>query len=279
MCEAFRFHTSFNQTVTGTGRLSSSDPNLQNIPIRTEDGRRIRSAFIAPPGRCFIVADYSQVELRILAHMSGDENLIEAFKKGEDIHAKTAREILGIPEGEPLKPEERRMGKTINFGIIYGMSGFRLSRELGIPVSVANEYIDSYFRRYPKVREYFDKVAESARRDGYVTTLFGRRRNISDIDTTGRDRDFVMRAAINAPIQGTAADIIKLAMVKIDRDIRSLPADMVLQVHDELVLECDLEAREEVAKIVEEDMVSVVDLALPLVVDVHWGKNWNEAHG
>ncbi|MCB0309677.1 MAG: DNA polymerase I, partial [Bdellovibrionales bacterium] len=210
-----RLHSKFNQTVTGTGRLSSSDPNLQNIPIQTEAGRRVRAAFIAPSGMSLLSADYSQIELRILAHMSGDDNLITAFREGLDIHAATAREILGLSDQQELTSEMRRYGKLINFGVIYGMSGFRLARELGIPVNEGNRYIEHYFERFNGVRRFFDELESQAMRDGYVTTLLGRKRYMAGLDSRGRDAGFLMRAAINAPIQGTAADLVKLAMIKL----------------------------------------------------------------
>lgn len=272
-----RLHTKLNQTIAGTGRLSSSEPNLQNIPIQTAEGKRIRSAFVARPGRVLISADYSQIELRLLAAMSGDERMIELFQRGVDIHSETAREILEIDE---VSPDQRRIAKTINFGIIYGMGGFRLGRELGIPVAVANRYIESYFARYPKVKQYFAALEEQALSRGFVTTLFGRRRVIAEIDSSGRDHGFLVRAAINAPIQGSAADIIKLAMVRLDARIsrEKLPVDMLLQIHDELLFETDESNSEAAAGIVREEMEGVVDLALPLKVDIGWGPDWQAAH-
>lgn len=275
-----RLHSKFNQTVTGTGRLSSSDPNLQNIPIQTEEGRRIRTAFIAPAGTKLISADYSQIELRLLAHMSGDETMISAFENNVDIHANTAREILGLSATDEVSKEDRRVGKTINFGIVYGMSGFRLGRELGIPVGMAAEYIESYFAKFASVKEFFATLEEQAERDGFVTTLFGRKRIIASIDSSGRDRGFLRRVAINAPLQGTAADIIKLAMVSLNRRIQTekLPLKMILQIHDELVLECDESFLEEGQSIVREEMAGVYELCVPLRVDVASGANWDEAH-
>jgi len=273
-----RLHSRFNQTVTGTGRLSSSDPNLQNIPIRTEEGSRIRSAFIAEKGNVLLVADYSQIELRLLAHLSGDRNLIQTFIENVDIHTRTAREILGLGPLFDISTDQRRIGKTINFGIIYGMGPYRLSRELGIPMSVAKAYIENYFGNYPKVREYFDSVERDAREKGFVTTLFGRQRNIADIDATGRDKEFVIRAAINAPLQGTAADIIKLAMIKIDNYIKAKPIKMILQVHDELVFECQEDFKSEAIELIQKEMEGVVSLAVPLKVGIGVGLNWNDAH-
>ncbi len=235
-----RLHSKFNQTVTGTGRLSSSDPNLQNIPIQSEMGRKIRAAFIPEDGNVLISADYSQIELRVLAHLSGDDNLIAAFKEDIDIHAKTARELLGLQADAEVTHEQRRIGKTVNFGVIYGMSAFRLARDLNLPVAVARQYIEEYFAYYRGVSEFFKEVEARAERDGFVTTLFGRRRVISNIDISGRDKGFLRRVAINAPIQGTAADIIKLAMIKIDEAVEDevLPLTMILQIHDELLFEC-----------------------------------------
>ena len=278
-----RLHTRLNQAVTGTGRLSSSEPNLQNIPVQTAEGRRIRETFIADRSRdaVLISADYSQIELRVLAHLSNDAVLIDAFKHGIDIHAKTAREILGLPTDAEITTEQRRMGKTINFGVVYGMSGFRLGRELGIPVSVANGYIENYFARYSGVRDFFDKLSKEADELGFVKTLFGRKRIIAQIDAGGRDQGFVRRAALNAPIQGTAADIMKLAMMAVDRALveKKLPAKMLLQIHDELLIEADRSAQSEVAQCVKAAMEGVALLAVPLEVDVGAGKNWQEAHG
>jgi len=273
-----RLHSRFNQTITATGRLSSSDPNLQNIPIRTVEGARIRTAFIPEKGNILITADYSQIELRLLAHLSGDSNMIQTFKEDIDIHARTAREILGLPPLFEVSSDQRRIGKTINFGIVYGMGPFRLGKELGIPMGMAKDYIENYFNNFPKVREYFDKLGNDAREKGFVTTLFGRKRNISDIDTSGRDKDFVIRAAINAPIQGTAADIIKLAMIKIDHKIREMPVTMILQVHDELVFECAENFKDEAASLIRKEMEEVMELSVPLKVDLGMGYNWNETH-
>lgn len=275
-----RLHTRFNQTITGTGRLSSSDPNLQNIPIQTEEGRKIRTAFIADPGARLLSADYSQIELRVLAHMSKDGNLISAFKQGIDIHAKTAREIMGLPLNEEIPAELRRIGKTINFGVIYGMGAFRLARELGIPVGVAQSYIENYFERYPGVKEFFARLERDVTSKGYVSTLYGRKRFVSDIDTSDRDQGFVMRAALNAPIQGTAADLMKIAMLKVDQRIRQekIKLSMLLQIHDELVFECGNSECEQAARLIKDEMESVADFEVPLVVEVGIGNNWQEAH-
>ncbi len=276
-----RLHSKFNQTVAGTGRLSSSDPNLQNIPIQTAEGRRIRGAFVADEGKILISADYSQIELRLLAHMSGDENLINAFRNGVDIHSKTAREIAGLPEGAEITADQRRAGKTINFGVIYGMSGFRLGKELGIPVSTANAYIENYFARYPGVKRFFAAIEEDATKKGMVTTLFGRKRMLADLDLGGRDQGFMLRAAINAPLQGTAADIIKLAMIRIVKRLRKerLPVEMIMQIHDELVFECTQDLRKEASELIKIEMEGVQELAVPLQVEVGSGFSWQEAHG
>jgi len=275
-----RLHTRYNQTVTATGRLSSSQPNLQNIPIQTEQGRLIRKAFIAPEGKMLIAADYSQIELRLLAHLSGDEQLCQAFQDNTDIHEKTAREILNIPAHQQVDANQRRIGKTMNFGIIYGMSHYRLSRELEIPLFVAKQYIDDYFGNYPRVAEYFDSLEQQADQKGYVTTMFGRRRFVSQIDSSGRDGGFLKRAALNAPIQGSAADLIKLAMINLEGAIRSqgLPLEMIMQIHDELVFEVPEGDIEPMQQLVREFMEGVVELEVPLRVDLAVGKNWHEAH-
>jgi DNA polymerase-1 len=271
-----RVHTSFNQAVAATGRLSSSDPNLQNIPIRTELGREVRKAFVADKGNVLLSADYSQVELRILAHISGDPDLIETFQRGADIHRATASKMFSIPEHE-LTHDQRRAAKTINFGVLYGMSAFRLSNELNIPTNQAKDFIDAYFARYPKIQEYLDRTLEEARATGKVTTLFGRVRYIPEI----HNRSFTVRGnaermATNAPIQGTAADILKLAMIaleeKLDRD-----AQMLLTVHDEIVIEVPEAKAAEVAEFVKETMANIYPLAVPLAVDAHYGKSWYEA--
>lgn len=276
-----RLHARFNQTVTATGRLSSSDPNLQNIPIATDEGQKIRQAFIAEEGNVLISADYSQIELRILAHMSGDEKLIAAFTEDMDIHAKTAREIMNLSDEEEITSAMRRVGKTINFGVIYGMSGFRLGKELEIPVSVANLYIENYFNNYPRVKEFFAKLSDEAVRLGFVTTIFGRKRIITDIDSSERDKGFAIRAAINAPMQGTAADLIKLAMIEINRRIvaKNMPLKMIMQIHDELVFECAASYAEQAQNEIIQSMEGVIQLLVPLKVDCTVGKTWQEAHG
>ncbi|HEX6176915.1 MAG TPA: DNA polymerase I [Thermoanaerobaculia bacterium] len=274
-----RVHTSFNQAVAATGRLSSSDPNLQNIPIRTELGRTIRRAFVADDGSVLLSADYSQVELRVLAHMTRDESLIETFRRGADIHRATASKMFNIPEND-LTAEQRRAAKTINFGVLYGMSAFRLSNELGISTSQAKDWIDAYFARYPTIQEYLERTLDEARSTGKVTTLFGRIRYIPEI----HNRSFTVRGnaermAINAPIQGTAADLLKLAMIALEKrlELTRSGARMLLTVHDEIVIESPEPRAEEVAAIVKETMETIFPLAVPLAVDTHWGKSWYEA--
>ena len=275
-----RIHTSFNQTVTATGRLSSSDPNLQNIPVRTEEGRMIRALFEPGEGYdCLLSADYSQIELRLLAHMSGDENFIDAFKRGQDIHARTAAEVFGIPLDE-VTPELRRHAKAVNFGIVYGISDFGLARNLHISRKEAGDYISRYFERYPGVRAFMDKVVAEAHETGYVTTMFGRRRELPAIKSRNfNQRMLAERMAMNTPIQGTAADVIKLAMIAAYRKLREagVKSRILLQVHDELVLEVKESELETVQAILHEAMEHVVSLSVPLSIDVHWGRNWAEA--
>jgi DNA polymerase-1 len=272
-----RVHTSFNQTVTQTGRLSSSDPNLQNIPIKTEEGKRIRRAFIASGReRILLSADYSQIELRILAHLSGDRHLIKAFKEGLDIHTFTAHLVFGVAEKD-VTPEMRNMAKTVNFGIIYGMSPYGLSQSLGIEVDKAKEFIDSYFERYPDVKAYLEGLIEEAREKGYATTLLGRRRYIPEINSHDmRLRQFAERTAINTPIQGTAADIIKVAMVAIHEKLAKAKLDsmMILQVHDELVFDIPKKAKQEVAGIVKDGMEKIIKLKVPIESHIEVGENW-----
>jgi len=274
-----RVHTSFNQAVAATGRLSSSDPNLQNIPIRTEQGREIRKAFIADPGQILISADYSQVELRILAHISQDESLIETFRRGADIHRATAAKMFGVSE-EELTHDQRRAAKTINFGVLYGMSAFRLSNELSISGAQAKEWIEAYFSRYPKIQEYLDKTLDEARATGKVTTLFGRVRYIPEIHNKSFTvRGNAERMATNAPIQGTAADILKLAMIALENRLNreGAGARMLLTVHDEIVIEAPEASAADVAGIVKETMENIHPLAVPLAVDARWGRSWYDA--
>lgn len=274
-------HTSYNQAVTATGRLSSANPNLQNIPVREQIGRPIREAFVPSDDEHLLLsADYSQVELRIMAHLSGDESLREAFMHGEDIHAATAAKIFGKPIGE-VTSEERRRAKTANFGIIYGISAFGLSQRLDIPRSEAKALIDGYFASYPKVKEYMERVTEQARRDGYVTTLFGRRRYLNDINSRNVNaRGLAERNAINAPIQGGAADIMKIAMIEVARRFREegILSRIILQVHDEIVVDMLASERERVERIVREAMEGAASLTVPLIVDCGVGRNWLEAH-
>lgn len=275
-----RVHTSYHQAVAATGRLSSKDPNLQNIPIRTEEGRRVRKAFIAAPGYKLIAADYSQIELRIMAHLSKDDGLLKAFKDGLDIHSATASEVFGNPI-EQVKDFERRSAKAINFGLIYGMSAFGLARQLSIPRGDAQDYIDLYFERYPGVRAYMDSVREQAAGNGYVETIFGRRLYLPDITASNfQRRQGAERAAINAPMQGSAADIIKLAMIDVDGWLMEsgIDAKMIMQVHDELVLEVREDLVPKVMAIVDEKMSSAAELDVPLVVESGMGDNWEVAH-
>ena len=275
-----RVHTSYHQAVTATGRLSSSDPNLQNIPIRTEEGRRIRQAFIASPGKKIVAADYSQIELRIMAHFSQDPRLIEAFQTGDDIHRETASEVFGVSK-EGVSKEQRRSAKAINFGLIYGMSAFGLAKQLGVERHTAQTYIDTYFDRYPGVKTFMDRTRERARELGYVETLMGRRLHIPDIrSSNGQRRQYAERAAINAPMQGTAADLIKLAMIHVDAWIKETrsPVEMIMQVHDELVFEVDEQHIDAVKAAIIEQMTRVTELSVPLVVEAGVGNNWDEAH-
>ena len=276
-----RVHTSYHQAVAATGRLSSSDPNLQNIPVRTEEGRRIRQAFVAPPGKVLLAADYSQIELRIMAHLSADAGLLKAFSAGEDVHRATAAEVFGVAP-ETVSSEQRRSAKAINFGLIYGMSAFGLAKQLGIARGAAQEYIDVYFARYPGVHDYMDATREQAREQGYVETVFGRRLYLPDIKArNGQLRAAAERTAINAPMQGTAADIIKRAMIDMHNWLGSdtgLDISMIMQVHDELVFEVAESDLEAVREPVNERMRGAASLSVPLVVDIGVGANWDEAH-
>jgi DNA polymerase-1 len=273
-----RLHTNFHQALTATGRLSSTDPNLQNIPTRSEEGRRIRRAFVAPPGFYLLSADYSQIDLRILAHLSGDATLLDAFARGEDIHARTASELLGVAP-DRLDPESRRLAKVINFGIIYGMGPQRLAGELGISQNAASDYIKRYFERLPGVRDWFEKTLTEAREQGFVATMYGRRRYLPDLNgPQGGARAQAERIAINTPIQGGAADLIKLAMVRLDAVIcdRKLPARILLQVHDELLLEVATDGLAEVGATVRRAMEGSAELRVPLRVELKSGPNWAE---
>ncbi|MEM1273838.1 MAG: DNA polymerase I [Pseudomonadota bacterium] len=276
-----RVHTSYVQTGANTGRLASTDPNLQNIPIRTEEGRRIREAFVAEPGKVLVSLDYSQIELRILAHIAGIDALKQAFKDGQDIHATTASEMFGVPIAE-MTPEIRRQAKAINFGVIYGISGFGLARNLRIPRAEAQGFIDRYFERFPGIRAYMDQTKKFAQSNGYVETLFGRRIHTPEINAKGPRAGFAYRAAINAPIQGSAADIIRRAMIRMPEAIHSLPATMLLQVHDELLFEVDEGAVDNLIdaarSVMEAAAEPAVKIAVPLTVDAGQGANWAEAH-
>jgi DNA polymerase-1 len=274
-----RVHTSYHQAVAATGRLSSQDPNLQNIPIRTPEGRRIRQAFIALPGHVLLAADYSQIELRIMAHLSGDQGLLDAFASDRDIHQATAAEVLGVPL-DAVTPEQRRSAKAVNFGLIYGMSAFGLARQLGIPRGAAQEYIDLYFARYPGVKRYMEETRAQAKSQGYVETVFGRRLYLPDINARNKQfQQAAERAAINAPMQGTAADIIKRAMISVDLMCTAGGgARLIMQVHDELVLEVEQARIAEITAAVRECMMGAASLKVPLKVDSGTGANWDEAH-
>jgi len=275
-----RVHTSYNQAVTATGRLSSSNPNLQNIPVRTLEGKRIRQAFIAPPGWGLLSADYSQIELRVLAHLSGDETLLAAFAADEDIHTSTASTLFGVFP-QMVNETMRRQAKVINFGIIYGMSAFGLAKELGIPQKLAQSYIDEYFRKYGGVRRYLERTLDEARRVGYVQTLLNRRRYLPELGAENAAvRQFAERTAVNTPIQGSAADLIKMAMIRIAgrMEREGLKAEMIMQVHDELVFEAPGEERDRLMTLVREEMEGVAALKVPLKVDMGFGANWDEAH-
>jgi DNA polymerase-1 len=275
-----RVHTSYHQAVTATGRLSSSDPNLQNIPIRSEEGRRIRQAFIAAPGYQLLAADYSQIELRIMAHLSNDDSLKRAFQKGLDIHSATAAEVFGVPLDQ-VEPNQRRNAKAINFGLIYGMSAFGLAKQLDVDRYAAQQYIDLYFSRYPGVKDFMDRMRSEAHDHGYVETLLGRRLYLPEINSrNGQRRQYAERAAINAPMQGTAADIIKLAMIATDNWLRKTKIDarMIMQVHDELVFEIHKDCLDECRQQLPHLMSQAAELSVPLVVDTGVGDNWDQAH-
>ncbi len=273
-----RLHGKFNQAVTATGRISSSEPNLQNIPIRSELGRRIREAFVAPAGYKFLSADYSQIELRVLAHITQDPTLLESFNNDLDIHARTAAEVFGVPLDE-VTPNQRREAKVINFGIIYGMGPHKLSGELGIRQKVAKEYIENYLAKYPGVRDYMERICNEAAETGFVTTLMGRRRSIAGINSRNfNEREGAKRIAINTPMQGTAADIIKVAMIRIQQKLAGMQSRMLLQVHDELLFEVHESEIDQVKALVKSEMENAYQLDVPLIVDMGIGDNWAEAH-
>ncbi|MEM9524330.1 MAG: DNA polymerase, partial [Pseudomonadota bacterium] len=279
--ETGRVHTSYSIAGASTGRLASTDPNLQNIPIRTEEGRRIREAFVAEKGRTLVALDYSQIELRILAHIADIPALKRAFADGVDIHAMTASQIFNVPLHE-MTPEIRRRAKAINFGVIYGISGFGLARNLRIPRTEAQSFIDTYFERFPGIRAYMDDTVAFAKEHGYVQTLFGRKIHTPEIGAKGPTAGFARRAAINAPIQGTAADVIRRAMIRMPQAIDRLPSRMLLQVHDELVFEVEDAAVDETIDaaraVMENAAMPVMKLDVPLMVDAGRGANWAEAH-
>jgi DNA polymerase-1 len=274
-------HTTFNQTIAATGRLASLNPNLQNIPIRTERGRRIRKAFIASDDEHILLsADYSQIELRIMAEMSKDENMIEAFRKGEDIHQATAAKVYGLPLEEVSK-EMRSKAKMVNFGIIYSISAFGLAQRLGIPRSESAELIQNYFKQYPRIKEFMDETLRFAREHGYVKTILGRRRDLPDIESRNQTvRGVAEREAVNSPIQGSAADMIKVAMINIHREFRKrkLQSKMLLQVHDELVFDVLKSELDEVKAIVHDKMKTAIPMTVPIEADAGTGVNWLEAH-
>ena len=274
-----RVHSTFDQVATATGRISSSEPNLQNIPVRTEEGKEIREAFLPQPGWVLVDADYSQIELRLMAHFSGDAAMVNAFRDGEDIHAITASEIFDVPL-EWVTPELRGQAKAVNFGLIYGISGFGLSRNTGVSRREAGAFIEKYFSRYPGVKRFMDETASEGARNGYATTLMGRRRYLPELQSPKAPvREFGKRAAMNTPVQGTAADIIKLAMVRVDQALREnkMKSRLILQVHDELLLECPPEEVEKASGILKQCMEQVITLKVPLVAEVHTGQNWAEA--
>ena len=276
--ESGRVHTRFNQNVTATGRISSTEPNLQNIPVRTELGREIRKAFVASKGNLLVDADYSQIELRLLAHMSGDEGMIRAFCEGDDIHRRTASEVFGVPF-EAVTGMQRSAAKAVNFGIVYGISDFGLARNLGITRKEAARYIDLYLTRYPGIRRYMFESVEAGKRDGYVKTLMGRRRELPELQSSNYNtRSFGERVAMNMPIQGTAADIIKLAMVRVHQRLtrEGLRAKLILQIHDELIIDAPKDEAEHVAALLTECMQNVIQLSVPLRADVKIGRSWFE---
>ena len=275
-----RVHTNYAQAVAVTGRLSSTDPNLQNIPVRTAEGRRIREAFVAGPGNVIASADYSQIELRIMAHISEDAALIHAFESGADVHRATASEVFGVAPDQ-VSSEQRRYAKVINFGLIYGMSSFGLAKSLGIDNTAARNYIQRYFERYPGVREYMERTREQAREQGFVETVFGRRLQLPDIRSpNGPRRAGAERAAINAPMQGTAADLIKMSMVQVQRalDEQQRATRMIMQVHDELVFEVPEAEIDWVRSEVPRIMAGVAQLRVPLLAEIGFGPNWEQAH-
>ena len=276
-----RIHSTFNQTEARTGRISSSEPNLQNIPVRTKEGKRLRKYFIAPPGKVLCDADYSQIELRVLASIANDENMINAFSGGTDIHTATAAQVFGLPE-EMITPELRSRAKAVNFGIVYGIGAFSLSKDIGVTRAEADRYIKNYLASYPSVAAYMENTIEQAKKTGYVTTYYGRRRYLPELsNSNGNLRAFGERVARNAPIQGTAADIIKIAMIRVYERLKAEQPDarLILQVHDELIVECNEENAEKVCDLLEYEMENAAKLAVKLTAEAHYGKNWLEAKG
>lgn len=274
-----RIHTRFQMTVAATGRLSSTDPNLQNIPVRKEVGGELRRMFVAGEGSVLVDADYSQIELRLLAHFAGDAAMLSTFRNGGDIHAATASQVFGVPP-EDVTPLMRFRAKAVNFGIVYGISAFSLSRDIGVTVAEAKAYIDSYFTRYSGVRAYMTDIVAQAKRDGFVTTLFGRRRYLPELKSANFNvRSFGERAARNTPMQGTAADIIKLAMVRVHSRLKKegLKSRLILQVHDELIAECPEGEAEAVMTLLKQEMERVVDISVPMTAEAHMGKSWYDA--
>ena len=281
VAEDGRIHSTFNQTEARTGRISSSEPNLQNIPVRTEEGTRLREFFIAPEGRVLCDADYSQIELRVLASISGDKNMIDSFNRGTDIHTVTASQVFGVPE-DMITPELRSRAKAVNFGIVYGIGAFSLAKDIGVTRAEADRYIKNYLATYPGVAAYMEITIEDAKKNGYVTTYYGRRRYLPELsNSNGNMRAFGERVARNAPIQGTAADIIKLAMIRVFNRLENEVPDarLILQVHDELIVECDKGDAERVCALLENEMENASDLAVKLTADAHYGKTWLEAKG
>lgn len=271
-----RIHTEFNQCVTATGRLSSMNPNLQNIPVRGEEAKDVKSAFVASEGCVLVSADYSQIELRMLAHLSGDEKLIEAYNNSEDIHALTASRILGIPQSE-VTPAQRRDAKAVNFGIIYGMSDYGLSENISVPVYKAKEFIEKYFATYPRVREYMDSNVAFAREHGYSVTMLGRRRNLKDITSSNYlTRSAAERMAMNTPLQGSAADVVKLAMLAVEKRLAGMKSKMILQIHDELIVDAAEDEADEIVRILKEEMENAVKLRVPLIAEANTAKNWGD---
>ena len=275
-----KIHSTFNQTITTTGRISSSNPNLQNIPIRSEEGNKIRSAFCAQnEGDLILSADYSQIELRLLAHISEDENLIQAFQSGEDVHTMTASKVFGVGVNEVTK-DMRRKAKAVNFGIVYGQSKYGLAKSIGISNAEAQDFIDKYFEHYPKVREYMEKEKEFVATNGYVETMLGRKRYLASelMSPNFQIREFAQRAAINQPLQGTAADLIKMAMIEVDKQLveKNLKTKMIMQVHDELVFEVPQDELETVKQLVKSSMELNQPLKVPLEIDINYGASWKE---